>query len=74
MISDIIDAMVAKKVSFVVVGGMAAISHGSSRITFDLDVCYARDKANLERLARALAPMHPSLRGAPAGSTVSLGR
>jgi hypothetical protein len=67
MISDIIDAMVAKKVSFVVVGGMAAISHGSSRITFDLDVCYARDKANLERLVRALAPVHPTLRGAPPG-------
>ena len=31
----------------------------------DLDVCYARDADNLERLAASLAPLHPRLRGAP---------
>jgi hypothetical protein len=31
-------------------------------VTYDLDVCYARDKDNLEALARALAPLHPQLR------------
>ena len=34
-------------------------------MTVDLDVCYARDLANLHRLAGALAPYHPRLRGAP---------
>jgi hypothetical protein len=31
----------------------------------DLDICYARSTDNLDRLARALAPFHPALRGAP---------
>jgi len=34
-------------------------------ITQDLDVCYARDDENLERLAAALRDLHASLRGAP---------
>jgi hypothetical protein len=33
----------------------------------DLDLCYARDRANLEHLAAALTPFRPTLRGAPAG-------
>lgn len=39
---------------FVVVGGIAGIVHGSAFPTFDLDIAYSRDDANLERLAAAL--------------------
>jgi hypothetical protein len=49
------------------VGGVAAAAHGSARVTDDLDVCYARDSTNLERLVSALAPHRPYLRGAPPG-------
>ena len=52
-------------VEFVVIGGVAMVLRGSSRVTVDLDVCYARDAENLRRLASALAPYHPRLRGAP---------
>ena len=52
-------------VEFVVIGGLAVISHGHVRATLDLDICYARTPENLERLVRALAPVHPKLRGAP---------
>src|SRR5260370_32300362 len=38
---------------------------GSAPRTEDLDFCYARSAKNLERLARAMAPHHPRLRGAP---------
>ena len=38
---------------------------GSPRTTVDL--VYARDDRNLERLARALEPLSPYLRGAPPG-------
>ena len=51
---------------FVIVGGLAATIHGSAYATFDLDICYARDAENLARLARALLPYQPRLRGAPA--------
>lgn len=54
-------------VRFVIVGGLAVTIHGSSYATFDLDICYARDGDNLARLADALRPANPRLRGAPAG-------
>ena len=54
-------------VQFVIIGGVAARAHGSSRVTDDLDVCYARDRKNLKRLATALAPLAPYPRGAPPG-------
>jgi hypothetical protein len=38
--------------------------HGSSQLTDDIDLYYARDFANLAALAEALAPLHPRLRGA----------
>ena len=54
-------------VAFVVVGGLAANAHGAIRTTRDLDVVYARTGDNLRRLALALEPLHPYLRGAPPG-------
>lgn len=53
------------KVEYVVIGGVAMVAHGSAKATFDLDVCYNRSKQNIERLCRALEPLHPRLRGAP---------
>ena len=54
-------------VEFVIVGGLAAIVHGSARATFDLDICYSRTPVNIERLAAAITPISPALRGAPEG-------
>jgi len=54
-------------VECVIVGGVAATLHGSSLPTRDLDVCYARDQANLGRLAEALKSVNARLRGAPEG-------
>jgi hypothetical protein len=54
-------------VEFVIIGGLSATFHGSARITYDLDICYARTSANLRRLAAALAPFDPRPRGFPAG-------
>ena len=53
-------------VDFVVVGGVAGLAQGSSYPTYDLDVAYSRDAPNLRRLARALAEITVTLRGAPA--------
>ncbi len=54
-------------VEFILVGGVAARAHGASRLTQDVDVSYARNVANLERVVTALAPFQPYLRGAPRG-------
>ena len=52
-------------VEFVIIGGWAAIFHGSAHVTNDLDICYSRDIENLRKLAGALAPYHPRPRGFP---------
>jgi predicted nucleotidyltransferase len=50
-------------VRFVIIGGIASRLHGSPSVTRDLDICYARDAANLEALAAALVDLHARLRG-----------
>jgi hypothetical protein len=54
-------------VEFIVVGGLAALAHGASRLTQDIDVVYARHDTNLGRIVKALQPLKPYLRGAPPG-------
>ena len=60
-------ALVRHDVAFIVVGGAAAIAHGSVRLTSDLDIVYQRSPANLDKLVTALAEYNPYLRGAPPG-------
>jgi hypothetical protein len=62
-----LEALTERGVVFVLVGGYAATLHGSASLTRDLDICYERTPENMERLASALAPYHPRLRGAPQG-------
>jgi hypothetical protein len=52
-------------VESVIVGGVAGTLYGSAIPTTDLDVCYARNPPNLERLAAALRSVHAHLRNAP---------
>jgi len=52
------------KVRFVVIGGVAAAVHGSSRVTNDLDICYdAGDLGNVGGLAKLLAKWEAYPRG-----------
>lgn len=53
-------------VDFVVIGGLAGMAQGSSYPSFDLDIAYARDRPNLERLASVLAGLDVSLTKVPA--------
>jgi hypothetical protein len=59
----ILRALVARGVDFVVIGGIAAVLHGSATATFDLDICYADDQANLDALGTALGDLHARLKG-----------
>ncbi|MEM1118757.1 MAG: hypothetical protein AAF845_15075 [Bacteroidota bacterium] len=51
----------------VVVGGLAAVLHGASYVTVDLDLCVPREEAGRERLVAAVAPLHPYPRGIEPG-------
>ncbi len=66
-ILGLVRRLAAAEVEFIIVGGVAANIHGALRTTLDLDVVYARHRANLDRLVGALAPISPYLRGAPPG-------
>ena len=59
-------------VDFVVIGGVAGGAHGSVYPTYDIDIAYARDDDNLERLADALGAIGARLRGAPADARFQL--
>ncbi|MGH2591414.1 MAG: hypothetical protein ACRDGW_11550 [Actinomycetota bacterium] len=53
------------RVRFVLIGGYAGALRGSPVITGGVDICYARDDENLQRLAAALQALGSRLRGAP---------
>ena len=53
-------------VRYVVIGAFAGRLLGSPTLTRDLDVCYARDRANLKALATVLARLHARLRSVEA--------
>ncbi len=50
-------------VDYVVIGGIAAVAHGSPQVTRDLDITYATDDENLERLGAVLVGLGATLRG-----------
>jgi hypothetical protein len=55
--------LVEAEVDFVVVGGVAAVAHGSVAFTQDLDISYAPNGENLEQLGRVLVELGARLRG-----------
>jgi len=61
--SQILAELAAGGVEFVVIGGYAAIAHGSPRLTNDLDISYSPEPANLEVLGRVLVALDARLRG-----------
>jgi predicted nucleotidyltransferase len=50
-------------IDFVVIGGVAVELHGYARFTKDLDIVYATNAANLERLGKLLVELGARLRG-----------
>ena len=50
---------------FVIVGGYAAVTYGSSLVTRDLDICAVLSDGNIERLRQVLADWHPRHRMTP---------
>jgi hypothetical protein len=59
----LIGALVRAEVDCVVIGGVAVVVQASPRFTRDLDITYATDTANLERLGTLLVALEARLRG-----------
>jgi hypothetical protein len=60
---ELLERLTSKGIDFVIVGGYAAVLHGSQRLTQDLDLCYATDAANLSVLGEALVELEARLFG-----------
>jgi len=57
----LVPTLVQGGVEFIVIGGVAAIIHGSARATYDVDLLYSCNEANIQRLANLLASYTPYL-------------
>lgn len=64
-IEPALKSLTENNVDFVIIGGVAITAYGSAYITKDLDFCYLRTTENLKKIAKALAPFNPRLRGFP---------
>ena len=64
-LSAMIQKLSKGQVEFVVVGGYAAVAHGASLVTRDVDICCEFSSQNLHRLERVLKDLHPRHRMTP---------
>lgn len=61
----LLQALADGGVEFVVIGGVAVGLQALLRFTKDLDICYALDQKNLDRLGDVLVDLGAKLRGVP---------
>lgn len=62
------------RVRYVLIGGLAAVLHGSPLLTSDADICPARDPENLTRLAAALDDLDARIRSSDTPEGVRFSR
>ena len=47
------------RIDFILVGGYAAVLHGASQVTHDIDICALINDEELEKLKTALKDLEP---------------
>lgn len=64
-LSELTWRLIEARVEFVLIGGFAAVAHGVTLVTRDVDICCRFTEANLMRIQRAFADLHPVHRSRP---------
>jgi hypothetical protein len=64
-LNKLVERLISRRVEFVLVGGFAAVAHGVSLMTQDIDVCCRFSPENLRAIEGALADLHPVHRMSP---------
>ena len=64
-LNQLLQRLCDAEIEFVIVGGFAAMLHGSTLLTRDLDVCTVLSSANVEKLRDILRDLHPTHRLTP---------
>jgi hypothetical protein len=57
--------LISSEVDFVLVGGFAAVAHGVTLLTRDVDICCRFNERNLMLIQKAFADLHPVHRSRP---------
>jgi hypothetical protein len=55
----LLERLLEHEIDFVLVGGFAAVVHGSTLVTQDLDICAAITESEIAKLRNALKDLHP---------------
>lgn len=61
-LTEILKRLHAAQVQFVLIGGLAAVRHGTSYLTYDVDVCVPEDKENFLLIGKAVRDINPRFR------------
>ena len=64
-LSELTRRLISSEAEFVLVGGFAAVAHGVTLVTRDVDICCRFSEANLMRIQKAFADLHPVHRSRP---------
>src|ERR1039457_4920160 len=64
-LSELTRRLISSQVEFVLVGGFAAVAHGVTLVTRDVDICCRFSEKNLMRIQGAFADLHPVHRSRP---------
>jgi hypothetical protein len=64
-LSELTRRLIEAQVEFVLIGGFAAVAHGVTLVTRDVDICCRFSVVNLMRIQKALADLHPVHRSRP---------
>jgi hypothetical protein len=64
-LSELTQKLISAEVEFVLVGGFAAVAHGVTLVTRDVDICCRFTEVNLMRIQKAFSDLHPVHRSRP---------
>jgi hypothetical protein len=64
-LSELTRKLVEAQVEFVLISGFAAVAHGATLVTRDVDICCRFSEGNLSRIQKALNGLHPVHRSRP---------
>jgi hypothetical protein len=64
-LSELTRRLVEAQLEFVLIGGFAAVAHGATLVTRDVDICCRFNEVNLRRIQKALGDLHPVHRSRP---------
>jgi hypothetical protein len=64
-LSELLQRLISSHVEFVLVGGFAAVAHGVTLVTRDVDICCRFSESNLMKIQHAFADLQPVHRSRP---------